>query len=84
MPMSDTLRFAPQDIIFKQAYPGDDAYVILSGEVEIYLEHPDGKEQRLAVLGKGQMFGELAQLDGRPRSASARALKETVLQIVQL
>lgn len=77
-------QFKTGEVIFKQGYPADNAYVIESGEVEIYKETPDGKEERVALLGKGQMFGEYGVLDDAPRSASARATQDTSLKIMKL
>ncbi len=82
--MSVKLDFAAGEVIFRQGYPSDNAYIIQSGVVEIYHEHPDGSEEHLADLEAGQMFGEYGVLDDAPRSASARAKTEVFLQIVPL
>jgi CRP/FNR family transcriptional regulator/CRP/FNR family cyclic AMP-dependent transcriptional regulator len=50
-------------------------YVILTGKVKISVTSPDGQEVSLALLSAGDYFGELALLDGQPRSASAVALE---------
>ena len=82
--MSDTVTFSAGDVIFRQGYPGDHAYIIQSGEVEIYNEENDGSEKQLAILGSGEMFGEIAVMDDAPRSASARAHTDCVLQIMAI
>ncbi len=56
---------------------GDTAYFILSGAVEVFVER-DGRNVTLAQLGKGEIFGEMAVIDPGPRSASVRALKDTI------
>lgn len=71
-------------VIFRQGYPGDYAYIIQSGEVEIYHENADGSETQLAILKEGEMFGELALTDDAPRSASARTLTDCALQIMEI
>lgn len=81
--MSDLL-YRAGEVIFRQGYPSDHAYIILSGEVEIYKENPDGSEEHIAELGEGQMFGEYGVLDDAPRSASARARTLVRLQIMEL
>ena len=81
---SQHVTYAAGEVIFRQGYPGDNAYIIQEGYVEIYEELPDGGERRIAVLKEGEMFGELAVLDDAPRSASARALKDCVLQIMEI
>jgi CRP/FNR family transcriptional regulator/CRP/FNR family cyclic AMP-dependent transcriptional regulator len=67
--------FRPGEIIFHRDDPGQVLYVILSGKVRIYVTSPDGQEVALALLGVGDSFGELALLDGQPRSASAVAVE---------
>ena len=64
--------FSKDDIIFQEEAPGDRMHVIKSGAVKIVKKVKD-KENTLAVLNPGEFFGEMALLDGLPRSASARA-----------
>ena len=56
---------------------GDTAYFILSGGVEVFIER-DGRHVTLARLGKGEIFGEMAIIDPGPRSASVRAVEDTI------
>jgi CRP-like cAMP-binding protein len=69
--------YSPGQIIFRQGENGHDFYVILEGEVEMAIKRADGKEERVAALGRGTFFGEMAVFRGQPRSATARALKPT-------
>ena len=57
--------------IFRQGDTGDKLYLILEGRVRISREVPGMGEEALAVLGPGQLFGEMALLDDSPRSADA-------------
>jgi CRP-like cAMP-binding protein len=82
--MSRGYEYKAGQVIFRQGYPSDTAYVIQSGKVEIYHELPDGSEKPIVVLGPGQMFGEYGVLDDAPRSASARAMEDTVLMTVDI
>ena len=66
-------------VLFRQGDPSDLVYLVQSGEVEILREREDGSEERVSVIGAGQYFGELGPLLNLPRSASARALRPTVL-----
>lgn len=59
--------------IFRHGDPGEKLYLILEGKVRISREIPGMGEEALAVLGKGQIFGEMALLDEGPRSADAIA-----------
>ncbi|MEX1173917.1 MAG: Crp/Fnr family transcriptional regulator [Chloroflexota bacterium] len=70
-------RFRRGEVIFHIGDPGDALFVILSGDVKISLPSETGEEAILTTLGVGDVFGELALLDGAPRSASATALGPT-------
>lgn len=65
-------------VVFRAGDSGNAAYVIQSGCVEVLI-HQDGVEKRVAVLSKDAMFGEIALLDGKPRTATVRTLVPTVL-----
>jgi CRP/FNR family transcriptional regulator/CRP/FNR family cyclic AMP-dependent transcriptional regulator len=67
--------FRPGEVIFHRDDAGQVLYVIQSGKVKIYITSQDGQEVSLAVFGPGDYFGELALLDGQPRSASAIAIE---------
>jgi CRP-like cAMP-binding protein len=64
--------FAKDDMLFQEEAPGDRMHVIKSGTVKIVKKVKD-KENTLAVLNPGEFFGEMALLDGMPRSAGAKA-----------
>lgn len=78
------LVYRAGEVIFRQGYPSDHAYIIRSGTVEIYKELSGGAEEHVADLHEGQMFGEYGVLDDAPRSASARARTPVQLQIMAL
>jgi len=61
------------EIIIHQGDLGDCMYVIQDGQVEILVEQGD-KEMRLAIRGKGELFGEMAIFEKERRSATVRAL----------
>lgn len=82
--MSRHVTYAAGQVIFLQGYPADFAYIIEDGAVEIYLIEPDNSETQLAILKVGEMFGELGIIDDAPRSASARALTDCSLQIMEM
>jgi CRP/FNR family cyclic AMP-dependent transcriptional regulator len=63
--------------VFMRGDPGRDLYIIESGSAKICLTTEDGKEITLAMLGAGEFFGELALLDGEPRSSDAVAMELT-------
>jgi EAL domain-containing protein (putative c-di-GMP-specific phosphodiesterase class I) len=74
-------RFGPREVIFHERDSASSAYVIESGLVEISTDL--GTERKvLARLGPGEMFGEMAALDGTERSATATAIEETELTLI--
>jgi CRP/FNR family transcriptional regulator, cyclic AMP receptor protein len=66
-------RHAAGTMLFRHGDPGDKLYLILEGRVRISRDMPGLGEEALAILGIGQMFGEMALLDEATRSADARA-----------
>jgi EAL domain-containing protein (putative c-di-GMP-specific phosphodiesterase class I)/CRP-like cAMP-binding protein len=64
--------------IFKYGDAGDCAYLIEEGEVEVLIVK-QGKEHRIRLIGKGELFGEISLIDYQPRTATVRALERTVL-----
>lgn len=64
--------------LFHEGEAGTAAYFIESGRIEIFLSR-GGRDRGLALRGAGEIVGEMALLDGRPRSASARAVEACAL-----
>jgi hypothetical protein len=73
--------FQPGQMIFREGDTTQEAYRILKGRVEISIAG-DGKSVILAQLGEGDIFGEMAMVDERPRSASAQALEVTECEVL--
>lgn len=65
--------FEAGEVIFQQGEVGERMYVVQEGQVEVIVEQ-DGREVRLAVLGEGDFFGEMAIFEREVRSATVRAL----------
>jgi CRP/FNR family transcriptional regulator, cyclic AMP receptor protein len=72
-----TRRFRRGEVIFHLGDPGDALFIVMSGAIKIMLPSDAGDEAILATLRPGDVFGELAVLDGAPRSATAVALEPT-------
>ena len=73
-------RSFPRDTrVFHEGDPGDACYIVRRGACRVTREHSDGRAITLANLGAGDIFGELAMLDGETRSASVEALEDSEL-----
>lgn len=71
--------YAKGATIFSQGDEGDALYSVASGQVRITTRAPDGRVAFLNIVDHGQVFGEIAVMDGLPRTAGAEAMEETVL-----
>ena len=72
-------QFRQDEAIFQQGDPGQALYMVESGQVRIYVQDEQGQETSVILCGPGDLFGELALIDGLPRSASAVAMEDTVV-----
>ena len=68
--------FSRGDVVFREGSYGETMYEIVSGAVGIYANYGSEQEQRLAVLGAGDVFGEMGLVECYARSATAVALKD--------
>jgi len=70
-------RMERGDVLFNEGDQGDKLYVIAEGKIKLGRTSADGRENLLAILGPGEMFGELSLFDPGPRTATATAIAET-------
>ncbi len=70
-------RWTAGAMIFQRGDPGDYLLAIRRGRVRLSLSSPQGREVVLRALGPGEVLGEMAMIDGLPRSADAHALQDT-------
>src|SRR5690606_7164238 len=80
---TDELVVEPPDVVCSQGDRSRDFYVIVAGRAEVVIEQK-GTERALATLMPGQHFGELAALDGSPRSATVRPVGSEPLRLVAI
>lgn len=73
-----TRSYKPSETIIEEGRTGNGLYVIMAGRVEVVKGLNTENARRLAILAKGDFFGEMALLDEWPRSATVRALDETI------
>src|SRR5215472_16765564 len=69
-------------IIFMRGDPGDSLCGVINGRVRISVSRPGGKEVFLNIMAPGEPFGEIALLDGEPRTATATAVVRTELFMI--
>ncbi len=75
--------FAPGELLFVESDHSRHVYSVVEGRVRIFLTMPSGRELLIGIKTPGDEFGELSALDGRPRSASAAALDESVVAVLR-
>ncbi len=73
------IHVARGDILFHEGEPGDSLYVIRSGAVKLGLRSSDGRENLLAILGPGELLGELSLFDPGMRTATATVISDAVV-----
>ncbi len=78
----DRRTFSAGETVFKQDEDGAAAYLIVDGEVEVF-RGKGGREVGLATLGRGDIFGEMSLIDGKPRAATARAVGDVEVLVVK-
>jgi CRP-like cAMP-binding protein len=64
-------------MILRQGDEGNSLFVIVAGRVRIFTLSPDGHELSVSIVDQGSFFGEMALLDGEPRSANVEAMQHT-------
>jgi CRP-like cAMP-binding protein len=71
--LSQAEKLRAGEVLFSEGMPGDHMYVVLEGRMLISKQIPGAGEEALAILERGDYFGEMALIDRQPRSADARA-----------
>lgn len=71
------LRLAKGEVLFTEGDPGEKLFLIETGKVKLGHTSSDGRESIIAVLGSGEMLGELSLFDPGPRTATAVAVSNT-------
>lgn len=74
------ITFGKDQVIFREGDNAATMYDILSGKVGIYKNYGAKNEQQIIVMEAGQVFGEMGMIEYYPRSATAVALEDTVVE----
>jgi CRP-like cAMP-binding protein len=77
--LSRTQRCRRGTFVFQMGDEGDALYGVAQGMIRIWIPGADGRELTVALMERGDIFGEIALLDGLPRTANATAIDDTVL-----
>lgn len=75
--------YAADQEIFSHGDPGHSMMIVVSGKVKITSPSPSGSEVVLNVVDAGEVFGEIALLDGKPRSGDATAMVDSELLVLE-
>jgi CRP/FNR family cyclic AMP-dependent transcriptional regulator len=75
-------RLAAGETLFRAGEEGDGCYRLDRGVLKVNMTSPKGEERILAIIGPGSIVGELAIIDGRPRSASVIAVRDCELSFI--
>ena len=81
--VAHVVRHPRQATIFQKGDPGSSMMAVIRGKVKICTYSGEGKELVFNLIDQGGVFGEIAVLDGRPRTADAIALEETDLLVLE-
>lgn len=79
--LSKEKRFQREEYLFREGQEGDHLYIVLEGQIRISKDTAAG-EEALAILDRGDYFGEMALIDRQPRSADAKAHSENVVVLM--
>jgi CRP-like cAMP-binding protein len=69
--------FQPDELVFEEGYPGHSLYVVMQGSFQVF-KKIDGAEAHIATVSVGEHFGEIALVTEQPRTASVRAVEESI------
>ena len=76
-------RYQPGEVLFREGDVTRHAMLVDSGSVKIVRRRPDGADMMLAVRGTNDLIGEMAAIDGTPRSAGAVAMSEVGVHVIE-
>ncbi len=76
-------RLEPDAVLFRKGDPGDALYGVMAGRLRIHANASDGRDALLNIMGPGDIFGEIALIDGLPRTADATAIDRVELMVLR-
>ena len=76
---AERMDLVRNDVIFTEGAEADACYVVIDGRIAIANKSVDGRESMVALMERGELFGEMGLFDGMGRSAEARALEQSAI-----
>jgi len=74
--------YRKSEVIFEENSSGSEMFIVYSGKVKLYTQPKTGRRTVLSVLRPGEHFGEMALIDGSPRSATAVAVQDNTKLVI--
>jgi len=81
--MSSERRVAKAALVFSKGDPGSFMITVLQGRLRVLSTSRDGREVTLNIVAPGEVVGQISLLDGKPRSADAVAVEETIMMVTE-
>ena len=78
----DAVKLNTGEVLFQAGEPGESLFIVRSGSIELFIKDTVGQKIVLTIAEQGRLFGELSLLDSGPRTATAVALSETELLVL--
>jgi CRP-like cAMP-binding protein len=76
-------QYKAREVVLRKGDPALQIFVIVAGRLKAITAGSEGRQAALSIMGPGEVFGEVAVLDGEPRSATITALENCELLIIQ-
>ena len=74
--------YRKSEVIFEENSSGNEMFIVYSGKVKLYTQPKTGRRTVLSILRPGEHFGEMALIDGSPRSATAVAVQDNTKLVI--
>lgn len=76
-------RYARGAVVFREGERGEELFIVSSGRIGSFVTQSDGTRRRIYEFGPGRFFGEMAIVEGEPRSATCWAEEDSILLVLE-
>lgn len=80
----DQFSFSPGEFVVREGDTSKDLFFLVAGKLEVLKKSPTGQFFKISAIQEGDLFGEMAFIDGRPRSSSIKALEPSIVYQLSL